>query len=147
MYPYSHIAMHCRIGGIGSSNIADGHIAAIRPLACPAPTASILAVVKAGRQAGLLAHACAASVVWQSRAMAIDIPDDGSDVPEDFIIAQRAVLKPLGEVAAQLGLQEDEFEFFGRTKAKVRTKSAVRVFGLEHRSDTFTHISANALMQ
>ena len=41
-------------------------------------------------------------------------------VPSDLDIAQAATLKPIGLVAAELGLREDELEFYGPTKAKVR---------------------------
>jgi formyltetrahydrofolate synthetase len=41
-------------------------------------------------------------------------------VPSDLDIAQQAVLKPIGVIAAELGLQEDELELHGPTKAKVR---------------------------
>ena len=41
-------------------------------------------------------------------------------VPSDLDIAQEARLKPIGVVAAELGLLEDELEFYGPTKAKVR---------------------------
>ena len=34
-------------------------------------------------------------------------------------IAQEAVLKPMEEIAEQVGLEDDEFEPYGRYKAKV----------------------------
>ncbi len=37
----------------------------------------------------------------------------------DLEIAQQATLKPVAEVAAGIGLQDDELEFYGRYKAKV----------------------------
>jgi formate--tetrahydrofolate ligase len=37
----------------------------------------------------------------------------------DIEIAQRATLRPIREIAAQLGLQEEELEYYGRFKAKV----------------------------
>ena len=40
-------------------------------------------------------------------------------VPSDLDIAQAATLKPIGLVAAELGLQEDELELYGDVKAKV----------------------------
>ncbi|MBK9796079.1 MAG: formate--tetrahydrofolate ligase [Holophagaceae bacterium] len=43
-----------------------------------------------------------------------------SPVPSDLAIAQAATLKPIGLVAAELGLQSDELELYGPTKAKVR---------------------------
>ena len=36
----------------------------------------------------------------------------------DIEIAQEAVLKPIKEVAAQLGITEDELDFYGKYKAK-----------------------------
>jgi methylenetetrahydrofolate dehydrogenase (NADP+)/methenyltetrahydrofolate cyclohydrolase/formyltetrahydrofolate synthetase len=44
----------------------------------------------------------------------------GSAVPSDLEIAQGAVLKPIREVAAAAGIQEDELEFHGDYKAKVK---------------------------
>ena len=41
-------------------------------------------------------------------------------VPSDLDIAQAATLKPIGQVATEVGLQEDEIEHYGPTKAKVR---------------------------
>lgn len=41
-------------------------------------------------------------------------------VPSDLEIAQAATYKPIGLLAAELGLQEDELEPHGATKAKVR---------------------------
>lgn len=40
-------------------------------------------------------------------------------VPTDIEIAQAAVLKPIKEVAAMLGLSEDDLDFYGKYKAKV----------------------------
>ncbi len=37
----------------------------------------------------------------------------------DLEIAQTAKMKPIGEIAAQLGLNEDELEYYGKYKAKV----------------------------
>ncbi len=37
----------------------------------------------------------------------------------DIEIAQQATLKPIGEIAARLGIPEDAYEPYGRTKAKV----------------------------
>ena len=37
----------------------------------------------------------------------------------DIQIAQEAELQPITEVAATLGLQEDELELYGRYKAKI----------------------------
>jgi len=40
-------------------------------------------------------------------------------VPSDLDIAQAATLRPILEVAAEVGIQEDELELHGRYKAKV----------------------------
>ena len=40
----------------------------------------------------------------------------------DLEIAQKAHLKPIGEIAAKLGIREDELEPYGHTKAKVELK-------------------------
>ena len=37
----------------------------------------------------------------------------------DIEIARQAVLKPIGEIAADIGLSEDELDFYGRYKAKI----------------------------
>ncbi len=42
-----------------------------------------------------------------------------SPVPSDIEIAQAAKLRPIREVAAELGLAEDDIDFYGRYKAKV----------------------------
>src|SRR5437016_9713979 len=48
-------------------------------------------------------------------------------VPSDIAIAQAAKLRPIRDVAAELGLQEDEFELYGRYKAKISFRAlAVR---------------------
>lgn len=41
-------------------------------------------------------------------------------VPADIDIAQEAVLKPIGQVAEELGLRPDEVELYGNYKAKVK---------------------------
>ena len=41
-------------------------------------------------------------------------------VPSDIEIAQSAVLKPIKEVAALVGLTEDDLDFYGKYKAKVQ---------------------------
>ena len=41
-------------------------------------------------------------------------------VPTDIEIAQAAKLRPIAEVAAELGLSDDEIELYGRYKAKIR---------------------------
>jgi len=38
----------------------------------------------------------------------------------DIEIAQKATMKPIGEIAAKLGIPESAVEPFGRTKAKIR---------------------------
>jgi formate--tetrahydrofolate ligase len=43
----------------------------------------------------------------------------GSEVPSDIEIAQAAKLDPIDQVAAAVGLQSDEFDFYGRFIAKV----------------------------
>ena len=48
-------------------------------------------------------------------------------VPSDLDIAQAAALKPIGMVAAELGLGEDELEYYGPTKAKVRLEVLERL--------------------
>jgi formyltetrahydrofolate synthetase len=48
-------------------------------------------------------------------------------VPSDLDIAQEATLKPIGLVAAELGLSEDELELYGPTKAKVRLEVLERL--------------------
>jgi formate--tetrahydrofolate ligase len=40
-------------------------------------------------------------------------------MPSSLEIAQQATLRPIGEVAAEAGLQDDEIELYGRYKAKV----------------------------
>ncbi len=44
-------------------------------------------------------------------------------VPTDITIAQAAKLRPIRDVAAELGLQEDEFELYGRYKAKISVRA------------------------
>jgi methylenetetrahydrofolate dehydrogenase (NADP+)/methenyltetrahydrofolate cyclohydrolase/formyltetrahydrofolate synthetase len=41
-------------------------------------------------------------------------------VPSDIEIAQEAILKPITQVAEELGLLPEELEFYGEYKAKVR---------------------------
>ena len=45
----------------------------------------------------------------------------------DIQIAQQAQLKPITEIAAQLGLTEDDLEVYGRYKAKVRLEAMERI--------------------
>jgi formate--tetrahydrofolate ligase len=47
-------------------------------------------------------------------------------VPTDIAIAQAAKLRPVADVAAELGLAEDEVELYGKYKAKVRLNALVR---------------------
>ncbi|HJW72021.1 MAG TPA: formate--tetrahydrofolate ligase [Geothrix sp.] len=48
-------------------------------------------------------------------------------VPSDLEIAQAGTLKPIGVVAGELGLQEDELENYGPVKAKVRLEALERL--------------------
>ena len=41
------------------------------------------------------------------------------NVPSDLDIAQAAVMKPITEIASELGLEEDEIELYGKYKAKI----------------------------
>src|SRR5262249_12718698 len=43
----------------------------------------------------------------------------GTSMLSDLEIAQRARLKPIAEIAAALGIEEDELELYGKHKAKV----------------------------
>jgi formate--tetrahydrofolate ligase len=47
-------------------------------------------------------------------------------VPTDIEIAQAAKLRPIAEVAAELGLGDDEVEFYGRYKAKISLRALER---------------------
>src|SRR3989442_5009823 len=47
----------------------------------------------------------------------------------DLEIAQRARLKPIAEIAAGLGLEEDELELYGKHKAKVTLPVMKRLAG------------------
>ena len=40
-------------------------------------------------------------------------------MPSDLDIAQAATLKPIIEIAERVGLTEDDFDFYGKYKAKV----------------------------
>ncbi|OLB50560.1 MAG: formate--tetrahydrofolate ligase [Gemmatimonadetes bacterium 13_2_20CM_2_65_7] len=44
-------------------------------------------------------------------------------MPTDIAIAQAAKLRPIRDVAVELGLQEDEFELYGRYKAKISVRA------------------------
>ena len=47
-------------------------------------------------------------------------------VPSDIAIAQAATLRPIRDVAAELGLTDDELELYGRYKAKVAVRALQR---------------------
>ncbi|BAS29441.1 formate--tetrahydrofolate ligase [Limnochorda pilosa] len=47
-------------------------------------------------------------------------------MPTDIEIAQSVSLRPIGEIAAHLGLEDDEWEPYGRTKAKVTLEALQR---------------------
>jgi len=47
-------------------------------------------------------------------------------VPTDIEIAQAATLRPIADVAAELGLADDEVEFYGRYKAKISLQAIER---------------------
>jgi len=51
--------------------------------------------------------------------MTIAPPKPATPVPTDIAIAQAAKLRPIVEIARELGLAEDELELYGRFKAKV----------------------------
>ena len=48
-------------------------------------------------------------------------------VPSDIEIAQEAALKPIAQVAEELGLRPDEIEFYGPYKAKVKLEALDRL--------------------
>jgi len=47
-------------------------------------------------------------------------------VPSDIAIAQAAKLRPIADVAAELGLSDDELELYGKYKAKIALKALER---------------------
>ncbi|HEY3280180.1 MAG TPA: formate--tetrahydrofolate ligase [Gemmatimonadales bacterium] len=47
-------------------------------------------------------------------------------VPSDIAIAQAAKLRPIADVAAELGLAEDELELYGKYKAKIALRALER---------------------
>jgi formate--tetrahydrofolate ligase len=47
-------------------------------------------------------------------------------VPSDIVIAQAAKLRPIADIAAELGLDADEIELYGKYKAKVRLAALAR---------------------
>ncbi len=48
-------------------------------------------------------------------------------IPSDLEIAHTAQLRPIGEIAAELGLQDEEIEAYGRYKAKVNLSTLDRL--------------------
>ncbi len=48
-------------------------------------------------------------------------------MPTDLEIAQAATLRPIAEIAADLGLRDDEIELYGRYKAKIRLEVLERL--------------------
>ena len=44
-------------------------------------------------------------------------------VPSDIAIAQAATLRPIRDVAEELGLAEDELELYGKYKAKISLRA------------------------
>lgn len=50
-----------------------------------------------------------------------------SPVPSDIEIAQAATLKPITQIAEELGIQPDELEMYGKYKAKVRLSTRDRL--------------------
>ena len=47
-------------------------------------------------------------------------------VPSDIAIAQAAKLRPVADIAAELGLEDEELELYGKYKAKVRLAALAR---------------------
>ncbi len=47
-------------------------------------------------------------------------------VPSDIAIAQAAKMRPIADIAAELGLADDEIEFYGRYKAKISLDALAR---------------------
>ena len=66
------------------------------------------------------------------KRMGIDIPADGSDVPPDFVIAQRADLNHIENLAKRLGLNEAEYDLYGKYKAKVCAPDCVHLTCMLH---------------
>src|SRR5258707_6581902 len=50
----------------------------------------------------------------------------GTKVPSDIAIAQAAKLRPIRDVAAELGLSDDDLELYGRYKAKMSLRALER---------------------
>ena len=49
-----------------------------------------------------------------------------SAVPSDIEIAQRVKMRPIEDVAAELGLERDDLDFYGKYKAKISLDVAER---------------------
>src|SRR2546422_7220842 len=47
-------------------------------------------------------------------------------VPTNIAIAQAAELRPVADIAAELGLDDEEIELYGKYKAKVRLAAVAR---------------------
>ena len=47
----------------------------------------------------------------------------------DIEIAQSTALRPIAEIAAELGIQEEELELYGRYKAKINERAFARLTG------------------
>ena len=47
----------------------------------------------------------------------------------DIEIAQSTTLRPIAEIAAELGIQEEELELYGRYKAKINERAFARLAG------------------
>ena len=47
-------------------------------------------------------------------------------IPSDIAIAQAATLRPIHDVAAELGLSDDELELYGKYKAKIAIRALER---------------------
>src|SRR4051794_33018999 len=47
------------------------------------------------------------------------MPDTTRSLPPDIEIARAAPIRPIAEIAARLGIPDDDFEQFGKFKAKV----------------------------
>ena len=54
------------------------------------------------------------------------MPQTTTSVPSDIEIAQAATLRPIQEVAAELGLEPDELDLYGKYKAKIPLEIASR---------------------
>ena len=49
------------------------------------------------------------------------------EIPPDIVIAQEAKTQHISRIAESLGLGEDDLDFYGQTKAKVRSHVFDRV--------------------